>query len=793
LVGPGGVGKSRLALAAAQEWFERDATDVWVVELAEATDGDDIVGTIMATLDLRRTGHAATDRRRLTEVLDAHPTLLLLDNCEHLVTSVAHTVHDLLECCATLRVCATSREGLAIHGEMLWPVPPLALTDAVALFVERARAASPTADDGIAVGAELETIEGVCTRLDGLPLAIELAAARLRSMPMSELAAGLRDRFRVLNRGVRTAVPRQRTLRAVVDWSFDLLFDDERHVFARLAVFGGSCTLEAARAICADDLISEDDVAELIRRLAEKSLVRIAADEDDGFVRCLMLQTLVDYARDRLDAFGETERVSASHARYYAGLALRSVAALEGERQSDWLREVSANLVNLRLAFESALEAGDAETAHVIAGSLGWYWWFTGRTSEGSRWLRRAHASRDLVGGITRARTLAWATFTATPGFVHWVVSSESQPSPAMTHDADTWIDADACSRETVALYHRTPNALELAGVGLALSVSHSTRGDHTGALELLHDVHDRLQVLPATPGTTAMRAYVSGRSAYVANRFAVAEREFRSSVELFASCDADVYRVFGLRYVGRLTVLREDFTAGVTILESAHDLARGLGLSGFSDAVLGDLGEASAAAGDYERARAVLRRRLETARTVGYLPGIAESLAALAVTEWRAADLELGATLAKEAFATARTVGDHASAGTSLAVLGFVSARRDDLEDARRWHTEGVRYAHRFSQSRGAALALEGLAQVAVSQRNGPDAAGLLGAAAALRELPGQAVGPAFAVGLRLAHAPMLDHAARGADVHELNQAFFAGACDPERLITRALAAAPA
>jgi hypothetical protein len=289
------------------------------------------------------------------------------------------------------------------------------------------------------------------------------------------------------------------------------------------------------------------------------------------------------------------------------------------------------------------------------------------------------------------------------------------------------------------------------------------------------------------------MRAYVSGRSAYVENRFAVAEREFRSSVELFASCDADVYRAFGLRYVGRLTVLRNDFTAGIAILESAHDLARGLGLSGFSDAVLGDLGEASAAAGDYERARAVLRRRLETARTVGYLPGIAESLAALAVTEWRAADLELGATLAHEAFATARTVGDHASAGVSLAVLGFVSARRDDLEDARRWHTEGVRHAHRFSQSRGAALALEGLAQVAVSQRNGPAAAGLLGAAAALRELPGQAVGPAFAVGLRLAHGPMLDRAARDADVHELDQAFFAGARDPERLIARALAAAPA
>jgi predicted ATPase/DNA-binding SARP family transcriptional activator len=793
LVGPGGVGKSRLALEAAREWFERGSSNVWIVELAELTDADELVSAVMTVCELQRTGHAAMDRRCLIEFLDAHPTLLVLDNCEHLVAAVARAVRDLLECCSTLRVWTTSREGLAIGGEVLWPVPPLLLPDSVALFVERARAADPTANAGTGDGAELEMTERICARLDGLPLAIELAAARLRSMPMSELSSGLRDRFRVLNRGARTAVPRQRTLRAVVDWSYDLLFEDERHVFARLAVFGGSCTLAAARAVCADAVISCDDVAELITRLAEKSLVRIEADESDGFVRCLMLQTLVDYARDRLDASGEAERMFASHAQYYADLAFRSVAALEGDRQGDWLREVSANLINLRAAFEVALESDDAETAHVIAGSLGWYWWFTGRASEGSHWFRRAIGSSDSVGGITRARTLAWAAFTSTPGFVQWIASNESLPSvPSPVRDRAI-DDLEASSCEALELYQEAPGLIERAGVAIALSVSYSTRGDHEGARKLLLGVGEELRTVPATPVASAMGAYLAARCAYIDNRYVVAEHEFRTSVELFASCDAEVYHAFGLRYLGRLKLLGGDFAASITALEAALVLARDLGLPGFADALLCDLGEAFAAGGDFDRARTILQQRLHTARSAGFLPGVAESLTALALAEWRADDLELAATLAKDAFEVARTIDDHSSVGSSLAVLGLVSARRGDLEDARRWHTDGLRRAHRFAQSRGAAVALEGLAQVAVLEHDGCEAARLLGAASALRQLPGQAVGPAFAVGLRPAIADMLDAVMRVADLQDARRAFFAGAADPQRLVAQAVVEASA
>jgi predicted ATPase/DNA-binding SARP family transcriptional activator len=793
LVGPGGVGKSRLALAAAREWSERESSDVWVVELAEVTDADELVTAIMTVLNLPRTGHSAMDGKRLIELLDAHPTLLVLDNCEHLVAAVAEVVGDLLERCSTLRVWTTSREGLALGGEVLWPVPPLLLADSVALFVERARAANPTAQLDPAAFTDLEIVEGICTRLDGLPLAIELAAARLRSMPMSELSAGLRDRFRVLNRGARTALPRQRTLRAVVDWSYALLFDDERHVFARLAVFGGSCTLEAAQAVCADDAISHDDVTELMTRLAEKSLVRIEADESDGFVRCLMLQTLVDYARDRLDTSGEAERIHASHARYYRDFALRSVAALEGDRQGDWLRAVTANLVNLRAAFEVALESGDAETAHIIAGSLGWYWWFTGRAAEGLQWLRRAHASHRPVHGITRARTLAWAAFTSMPGFVQWTAPDESA-SPGSAPSDDLAIDdVGASPQEALRLYRESTQLVELAGVAVALSVSYSTRGEHQAARELLLSVGDDLRTIPTTPVVAAMRAYLIARSDYVDNRYAAAEQNFQTSIDLFQSCGAEVYRAFALRYLGRLKVLRGDAAAGIAALEEALAHARELGLVGFADALVSDLGEAFAACGEYERARTILRQRLETARAIGFLPGVTESLAALALTEWRADDAELAATLAEAALEVTRTFDDHASAASCLAVLGFISARRGDLRGAQRRHTDALRRAQLVPQSRGEAVALEGLAQVAFAEHDDCHAARLLGAATALRELPGQAVGPAFALGLRPGCDSMLDVASLAADTREARRSFSDGAADPKRVVAVALSTVPA
>ena len=251
-----------------------------------------------------------------------------------------------------MRVLATSRERLGVPGEVICPVPPLSLPDSIALFVERGYAAAPVSDLMRPEEVEWPVLQSICARLDGLPLAIELAASRLSAMPLGELAVGLDDRFRLLNRGARTARPRQQTLRAVVDWSYDLLFEDERRVLDRLAVFTGGCELDAARVVCSDAEISGDDVAELVTRLAEKSLITIEQTDVDGRVRCRMLQTLVEYGRERLVASGDAARVRAAHARYYCDLAIASVAAVRGERQQWWLRSIASNMGNLRAVLD---------------------------------------------------------------------------------------------------------------------------------------------------------------------------------------------------------------------------------------------------------------------------------------------------------------------------------------------------------------------------------------------------------------------------------------------------------
>ena len=306
LVGPGGVGKSRLAVEAAREWIGSGTTDIWLVELADVVDPDEVVPSIMAAIGLARTGSPSEDSRVLTEFLHRRPTLLLLDNCEHLIAAVARITQVLLESCETLRIWATSREGLAIPGEVLWPVPPLLLDDAVSLFVERGLAADPTSDLGDDSEHTHNAVASACvpdsTACHSPSSLRPRGCARCRS-PSSP--AGLEDRFRMLNRGARTALPRQQTLRAVVDWSYDLLFDDERRVFERLSVFGGTCTSVAARAVCADDVITGDDVVELVTRLADKSLVTVETDELDGYMRFRMLQTIVDYGRNCLESSGD--------------------------------------------------------------------------------------------------------------------------------------------------------------------------------------------------------------------------------------------------------------------------------------------------------------------------------------------------------------------------------------------------------------------------------------------------------------------------------------------------------
>jgi non-specific serine/threonine protein kinase len=401
LTGPGGIGKTRLALAVGERVMPDYTDGVWLVELAALADPALVAPTVAAVLSIRETERPPLER--LTDALRSRVLVVILDNCEHLVRSCAELADGLLRACAGLQILATSREPLGVGGEVIWRVPGLALPaptgsaldasrhaehiESVQLFVERARAASGfslTEQNSVAVAA-------VCRGLEGIPLAIELAARRTRLLTPAEIASRLGDPFRVLVGGSHTAAERQRTLRATLDWSFGLLSETERTLFRRLSVFAGGCTLEAAAAVCADEAgqMHPDDILDVLGRLVDQSLV-VAQPTQTGDSRYRLLEPLRQYARERLREQGEDANLRVRHRDWCVALAEAAWPALIGPDQRMWLRRLECEHDNLRAALECTLEdAFDAGPALRLAGALHRFWWRAGYLAEGRNWLSR--------------------------------------------------------------------------------------------------------------------------------------------------------------------------------------------------------------------------------------------------------------------------------------------------------------------------------------------------------------------------------------------------------------------
>jgi predicted ATPase/DNA-binding SARP family transcriptional activator len=406
LIGPGGVGKTTLAVEAATRLRGEYSGGAWLIELAGVTDAEGVVPVTAATLgavgplgDAQSSGSTA---ELIARHLAGRSLLVVLDNCEHVVAAAASLAHTLVAAVPGLRLVATSREPLGVPGEILIPIVGLASPAAIELFVDRARAVHPSFNRDGPAG---EIIDVICRRLDGLPLAIELAAARLRALPLSTLAERLDDRFALLTRGARTALPRQQTLRAVVDWSYDLLFEDERRLFARLSVFVGGCDLEAVEAICTDDAVPRTDVLDVISQLVDKSLVTAPAP---GETRFTQLQTLWQYARERLDRSDDADTVRARHAAYYRQFAENANERLRGAAAPVWSERLNQELGNLKTALDWHLAAGDIDTALSMASGMAWLWFINTDYAEGARWLASALSAEGKRRTDLHATALVW-------------------------------------------------------------------------------------------------------------------------------------------------------------------------------------------------------------------------------------------------------------------------------------------------------------------------------------------------------------------------------------------------
>jgi predicted ATPase/DNA-binding NarL/FixJ family response regulator len=439
LVGVGGIGKTRLAVRAAAEMGRAFADGSWFVDLAalrnsglgnsglgnsgpvsrETDHAGALVGLVAAVLGIEDRGGGLSSRQ-LTDHLAHRRALLVLDNCEHLLPACAALVMGLLRTCPALRVMATSREPLAISGEVVFAVAPLPAPasgggqspdeigryDAVALFTTRARAVKPgfdlTADNRAAIAE-------ICQRLDGLPLAIELAAARIRMLSPQQMLHRLGDRFALLSQGSRSAPARQRTLRACVDWSFGLCSEPEQVLWARLSIFVAGFELDAVEGVCTDGKVPADQVMDLLASLVEKSVVLRDHDEshDGDQARYRMLETVRDFGADKLAGAGEREAFRRRHRAWYQHLVTRAKAEWISSRQAYWMARLNREHPNLRAAVDDCLAEPDQAPAvlEIVVNLPGLYWWTTGMFGEGRRWLDLALA-RATAPTAVRARAL---------------------------------------------------------------------------------------------------------------------------------------------------------------------------------------------------------------------------------------------------------------------------------------------------------------------------------------------------------------------------------------------------
>jgi predicted ATPase/DNA-binding XRE family transcriptional regulator len=392
LTGTGGCGKTRLALEVARSGLERYPDGVWLVELAPVADPNLVLHNVANALGVREATNQSVTAALVNALRDRR-LLLVLDNCEHLLDACARMVEDLVRSCAQLRVLATSREALGLTAEVAWRVPSLRVPDAqrqltvsalsanpaVQLLVERASAVEPRF---ALTERNSSAIAQICRRLDGIPLALELAAARATALTPQQIAARLDQRFRLLTGGSRAALPRQQTLRATLDWSYDLLTESERLLLNRLAVFAGGWSLEAAEVVCADERIASGDVLDVLAQLVSKSLVQ-ADESGDESKRFRLLETVRQYARERLVASTEAESVHGRHADYF--LAVGEAVHAERLMPHTWvpptaeqLDELEREHDNLRAALRWWIELQDVERAIKQATGLSCLWYFHG-------------------------------------------------------------------------------------------------------------------------------------------------------------------------------------------------------------------------------------------------------------------------------------------------------------------------------------------------------------------------------------------------------------------------------
>ncbi|ATY98262.1 MULTISPECIES: BTAD domain-containing putative transcriptional regulator [Streptomyces] len=760
LTGAGGVGKTQLALATASRLLDRFPGGVRLAEFAALDPSrgpagagrersaaspagvHEVVGAVLGVRDDSSPNPAGgaplAPVDRLAHALGDEPALLVFDNCEHVIDEVAELAEQLLKAAPQLRILATSQKPLGITGEHLQEVEPLRRPEpgtgldpdtvrqfsAVRLFEARARAAAP---HFVLDRSNVEAVVSVCRRLDGIPLALEMAATRVRALGVTELAARLDDRFPLLAVGSRSAPERQRTLRSVIDWSWGLLGEQERTVLRRLAVHSDGATLDAAEAVCAAEGPGGPPVLDLLARLVDCSLV-VMADGTDG-PRYRLLESVAAYCAERLRESGESERVRRAHRAYYTELAERGDPHLRGHGQRQWLRRLDAESANLRAALDSCAQGGDADRALRLVNALAWYWRLRGRNQEAERSLSlalslAADAGPPAAPGEAVARASAVARTTAWLAGVRLAIYGSGDPRATYEAALRPYAEVDDPAGRARAQWFL---ASHLYGIG-----------DVAPSEELVGRALEGFRSLGDDWGTAAAlgsRTY----HAKLRGDFAAVRRDGEQSLALFRELGDQWGQLQAMVPLQTLAEAVGDYAYAGRLYRDGLRMAEALGLWREVAFQLSGLGRLALLTGDLPGARDLHERARRLAAEQSDMFGEQYAEVGLGLGARRTGELAAAEAHMRRVLDLHRRMGYAPGAPPLiLAELGFVAELRGDAAEALRLQREGLAVARATGDPRAVALGLEGLAGAELLAGRAERAARLLGAAAAARESVG-------------------------------------------------------
>ncbi|MBB3084772.1 AfsR/SARP family transcriptional regulator [Geodermatophilus sabuli] len=723
VTGPGGVGKTSLALEAARAVAAGFGDGVGCIRLAGVTDPAQVSSAVLPALEIRDVATTTAEEQLLGHLRD-RSVLLVLDNCEHLADACALLAERLLESCPGVRLLATSREPLAARGEVQYaidplPVPPaaadpaeLTASAATQLFLDRARGTLP--DFAVRGEADAAAVADICRHLDGMPLAIELAAARVAALPVGELARRMGDRFALLTTGPRTAEARQRTLRATVDWSYQLLSDPERVLLRRLSVFRGSWTLEAMQAVAGSDPLEPSALVDLLGRLVDRSLVvvdRATPDRDAG-PRYHLLETIRQYAAERLAESGEADEVARAHVGHLTDLVERAETDLRGDGQARWLLRLALERddIDAALAWCTAHATDEPDAGLRLVAPLGWYWYFATRPDGGQRVAAMVEAT-PTGSPVARARALQSLAVAARPGACIVHPDADCAAAAAQSRSlfgelgeefgtalsdallaveaigADDPAGAFALLEQADREFIRDGDAWCAALADFVRLELHAGTGDLTAATEVGHRALLAFRALGDQWGVSAIQFHL-GMALHRAARLEEALAMYEGALASVRDVGPANTVQYALAGAGHVTLLLGNPDRAAQLFTDSHAVAQQLGAAGNPRAAVGE-GLLARDRGDL----AAARERFTAAQQL---------LAGLTETEWTAA---------------------------ALVGLSHVAEASGDLDSAE--------FSHRraWQTAPGHAAALEGLACVAAARGEATATARLLGAAAAWRQ----------------------------------------------------------